>query len=104
MAIFFGISGGEICRISVDVLVLVLATFLRLLRDGLALTHCEVLGERLGRAGGWLRPAPARKTRGYNGEDSWSQLGNVSLPLAGSVDEEVKAVRPTVKQASVPPT
>lgn len=52
MPIFFNVSGGEIRRISVDVLVL--ATLPRLLRNGLALAHCEVLGERLRRAGGRL--------------------------------------------------
>ena len=64
MTIFFDVSGGEILRISVGVLVLVLAAFLRLLRNGLALAHCEVLGGRLGRAGGRLRPALAREARG----------------------------------------
>ena len=88
MTIFFIISGGEILRISVDVLVLVLATLLRLLRNGLALAHCEVLGGRLGRAAGRLGPALPREARGEDGEDSWSQLGSVSL----SIDEEVKAV------------
>jgi len=81
MAIFFNVSRDEIWRISVGVLVLVLATFLRLLRKGLALAHREVLGGRLGRAGGWLGPALAREARGYDGEDSWSQLGNVPLSL-----------------------
>ena len=83
MAILF--ATPKIWRISVDVLVL--ATFPRLLRKGLTLTHCEALGGRLGgylggRAGGRLGPALAREARGEDGEDSWSQLGNVSLLLA----------------------
>ena len=100
IAIFFGTSGGEIWRISVGVLVLVLATFLRLLRNGLALAHCEVLGGRLGRAGGRLGPALAREARGYNREDSWSQLGNVSVRLSGLVDGEVKAAASNLKQVA----
>lgn len=81
MAVFFNAPRGGIWRISVDVLVLVLATFPRLLRNGLVLAHCEVLGGRLGRTGGRLGPALAREARGENGEDSWSQLGNVSLSV-----------------------
>jgi hypothetical protein len=61
MAIFFDISGGEIWGIRASVLVF--ATFLGFLRGGLALAHCEVLGERLGRAGGRLGPALAREAR-----------------------------------------
>ena len=64
MAVFLSISGCEIRGISVDVLVLVFATFLGLLRNGLALTHREVVGGRLGRAGGLLGPALAREARG----------------------------------------
>jgi len=81
MAVFFNISWDGIWGISVDVFVLVLATFPRLLRNGLVLAHCQVLGGRLGRAGGLLGPALAREARGKDGEDSWSQLGNVSLSV-----------------------
>jgi hypothetical protein len=81
MSIFSNISGAEIWRISVDVLVL--AALLRLLRNGLALSHCEVVGGRLGRTGSWLGPALAREARGDDGEDSWSQLGKVSFSFAG---------------------
>ena len=61
MSVFFDISWGEIRRISVDILVL--ATFLGLLRSGLALSHRKVLGGRLGRTGGRLGPALAREAR-----------------------------------------
>ena len=84
MTVFFDVSRDDVRRVSVSVgiLVLVLATFLGLLRKGLALTHCEALVGRLGRAGGRLGPALAREARGYGGEDSWSQLGDGSLSLA----------------------
>jgi hypothetical protein len=61
MTVFFNVSGGEIRRIRVDVLVF--ATFLRLLRGGLTLSHCEVLVGRLGRAVSRLGPALAREAR-----------------------------------------
>jgi hypothetical protein len=64
MSVVFDIPGDNIWRISVGVLVFVLATFLGLLRKGLALAHCEVLGGRLGRAGGRLGPTLAREARG----------------------------------------
>ena len=82
MTVFLDISGDDVRRVSVGILVLVLATFLRLLRKRLALAHCEALVGRLGRAGGRLGPALAREARGEGGEDSWSQLGDVSLSLA----------------------
>ena len=54
MTVFLNISRDDVRRVGVGVLVLVLATFLRLLRKRLALAHREALVGRLGRAGSRL--------------------------------------------------